>query len=65
MGKRQQFTKAQIERYVAAARAADPQAVIELVTEAGTVRILPDSDRQQEPDNPFDKWKSRRDESQA
>ncbi|NIY97981.1 MAG: hypothetical protein HWE21_06810 [Cytophagia bacterium] len=65
MGKRHQFTKAQIERYVAAARAADPSAVIELVTDAGTVRILPDSAQQQEPDNPFDKWKSRRNEGQA
>ncbi|MEB3421770.1 hypothetical protein ACFSDD_17675 [Salipiger marinus] len=65
MGRRQQFTKAEIERYVAAARKANPRSVIELVTDAGTIRILPEPDQKLEPDNPFDKWKSKRNEGHA
>ncbi|WP_123628159.1 hypothetical protein [Phaeobacter inhibens] len=63
MGKRKQFTSAQITRFVTAARAADPIAVVEIVTDAGTIRILPES----EPvaDSPFDKWKATRNESEA
>ncbi|MFE3838923.1 hypothetical protein [Pseudogemmobacter sonorensis] len=42
MGKRQTFTEAQARRFIRAARAEDPRAVVEIVTEAGTVRIMPD-----------------------
>jgi hypothetical protein len=61
--KHRNFTSAQIKRFVSAARAADPNAIVELVTTAGTVRILPES----EPvaDSPFDKWKADRNESET
>lgn len=61
MGKRQQFTSAQITRFVTAARAADPNAVVEIVTDAGTIRILPEPETVS--GSPFDKWKATRDES--
>jgi len=61
MGKRQQFTAAQITRAVSAARHADPSCVVEFVTDAGTVRILPETEAAA-PSNPFDKWKATRDE---
>lgn len=38
---RPRFTEAQIERAVKAARRADPLAVVEFVTNRGTIRILP------------------------
>lgn len=65
MGRRQQFTKAEVERYVAAARKANPRSVVELVTDAGIIRILPEPDHQPEPDSPFDKWKNKRNEGHA
>ncbi|GGE26844.1 hypothetical protein SAMN05421774_11221 [Gemmobacter megaterium] len=43
MGKRATFTGKQISAAVAAARAADPRAVIEIITQSGTIRILPES----------------------
>lgn len=63
MGKQQNFSAAQIKRFVTAARSADPNAIVEIVTAAGTVRILPES----EPvaDSPFDKWKANRNESET
>jgi hypothetical protein len=61
MGKRQQFTAAQITRAVSAARHADPACVVEFIPDAGTVRILPETEADA-PDNPFDKWKAARDE---
>lgn len=63
MGKQQNFSAAQIKRFVTAARTADPNAIVEIVTAAGTVRILPES----EPvaDSPFDKWKANRNESET
>lgn len=36
------MTEAQARRFIRAARAEDPRAVVEIVTEAGTVRIMPD-----------------------
>lgn len=35
------MTEAQAHRFIRAARAEDPSAVVEIVTEAGTVRIMP------------------------
>lgn len=35
------MTEAQARRFIRAARAEDPRAVVEIVTEAGTVRIMP------------------------
>lgn len=63
MNKRQQFTCAQIKRFIHAARTADPNAVVEIVTAAGTVRILPEGNRAPEQESPFDKWKARQHES--
>lgn len=37
------MTEAQARRFIRAARAEDPRAVVEIVTEAGTVRIIPDT----------------------
>ena len=39
------FTEAQTRRFIRAARAEDPEAVVEIVTDAGTIRIC--SDRSQ------------------
>lgn len=36
------MTEAQARRFIRAARAEDPRAVVEIVTEAGTVRIMPE-----------------------
>lgn len=36
------MTEAQARRYIRAARAEDPRAVVEIITEAGTVRIMPE-----------------------
>ncbi len=54
MGKRHQFTVAQIKRYVSAARETNPNAVVEIVTDAGTVRILPEAAAPLTPETPFD-----------
>ncbi len=43
MGKRAVMTEAQARRFIRAARAEDPRSVVEIVTEAGTVRILPET----------------------
>lgn len=37
------MTEAQARRFIRAARSEDPRAVVEIVTEAGTVRIIPDT----------------------
>lgn len=42
MGKRAVFTEAQIARAVKAARAIDPKAIVEVVTDQGTIRIVPE-----------------------
>ncbi|KPD10351.1 hypothetical protein [Phaeobacter sp. 11ANDIMAR09] len=57
-GKTQNFTSAQIKRLVSGARAADPKAIVEIVTNAGTVRILPES--VPVADTPFDQWEASR-----
>ena len=57
-GKPQNFTCAQIKRFVSGARAADPNAIVEIVTTAGTVRILPES--VPVADTPFDQWEADR-----
>ncbi|WP_302476960.1 hypothetical protein [Ruegeria arenilitoris] len=44
MAKKQQFTAAQIQRFINAARANDPKTVVEIVTDAGTVRFLPEAE---------------------
>lgn len=36
------MTEAQARRFIRAARAEDPRAVVEIITEAGTVRIMPE-----------------------
>ncbi|MBK4215800.1 hypothetical protein JJJ17_07680 [Paracoccus caeni] len=36
------MTEAQARRFIRAARAEDPRAVVEIVTEAGTIRIMPE-----------------------
>lgn len=36
------MTEAQARRFIRAARAEDPRAVVEIVTESGTVRIMPE-----------------------
>lgn len=42
MGKRRAvMTEAQARRFIRAARAEDPSAVVEFVTDAGTIRISP------------------------
>jgi hypothetical protein len=63
MGKQQNFTCAQIKRFVSGARAADPNAIVEIVTTAGTVRILPES--APIADSPFDKWEAKRNASET
>ncbi|WP_157960313.1 hypothetical protein [Albibacillus kandeliae] len=52
------FTEAQVKRFIKAARAVDPKAVIEIVTEAGTIRISAEPAPHSE--NPFDTWKANR-----
>jgi hypothetical protein len=53
MGKRSNFTEAQVARAVRAARRVDPSAVIE-VTREGTIRILPaESEKRSEVDRWF------------
>lgn len=42
MGRRAVMTEAQARRFIRAARAEDPRSVVEIVTEAGTVRIMPE-----------------------
>lgn len=42
MGRRAVMTEAQARRFIRAARAENPRAVVEIVTEAGTVRIMPE-----------------------
>lgn len=49
MTRRVTFTRSEIERYTKAARAVDPDAVIE-VTPGGTLRILPAKEAKAVPD---------------
>ncbi|WP_417840169.1 hypothetical protein [Tritonibacter scottomollicae] len=65
MARKQQFTAAQIQRFINAARTTDPKAVVEIVTEAGTVRFLPESEHPPDPASPFDKWKTKRHASET
>ncbi|WP_157970968.1 hypothetical protein [Pseudogemmobacter bohemicus] len=44
MGKRQTFTEAEVRRFIKAGRAEDPKAVVEIVTERGTVRFRPEAE---------------------
>lgn len=50
------MTEAQARRFIRAARAEDPRAVIEIVTEAGTARIMPDPVAPA-PEQAQDKWR--------
>ncbi|PXW74336.1 hypothetical protein BZA02_1258 [Ruegeria sp. P4] len=59
MARKQQFTAAQIQRFINAARANDPKAVVEIVTDAGTVRFLPETEQAAIPASPFDEWKTK------
>jgi|GEM_PF-1569162 hypothetical protein len=43
MGRRATFTGKQIAAVVSAARSTDPRAVVEIVTQSGTIRILPEA----------------------
>lgn len=56
MGRVSRFTEAGIRRYIKAARAEDPRAVVEIVTDAGVIRILPDQPRQPPKQNEVDAW---------
>lgn len=63
MGNRHGFTEAQVRKMIKAARAEDPRAVIELVTDVGVVRIMPEAEAA--PATPFDAWKAKRDAGQT
>lgn len=51
MGRRAIMTEAQVRRFIRAARAEDPRSVVEIATEAGTVRIMPEPDSLASPED--------------
>ncbi len=62
MTKRASFSQAEITRAVKGARAVDPLAVVEVVTERGTIRILPATAPIQAKADPLNEWRARRDD---
>jgi len=56
MGRVVRFTEAEVRRTIKAARAEDPRAVVEIVTAAGVIRILPDQPRQAQKQNAVEEW---------
>lgn len=56
MGRAARFTEAEVRRAIKAARAEDPMAVVEIVTPAGCIRILPEASKPSEPKNAVEEW---------
>ena len=54
MTRRAVMTEAQARRFIRAARAEDPRAVVEIVTEAGVIRVLPEQPLASPPALPLD-----------
>lgn len=56
MGRAARFTEAEVRRAIKAARAENPRAVVEIVTYAGCIRILPDGPSPVVIKNAVDEW---------
>lgn len=56
MGRAARFSEAEVRRAIKAARKEDPRAVVEIVTQSGVIRILPDQPRQKPKQDEVEAW---------